>query len=537
MKARVATCATFLVLAGVACAASSGDANVTPPPGAPAPTTPTMPTMAPPGAVDDDYDERLAALEAARVAAWAIPETNGGWEVVYDGTKSAADVVPPHLRWDSAVDDDYTECPDVSFQLDSPSAGFWTLDRTLTEEEFRARGADEACVERHFPVLANKTGNIWRRDEFITHARGFTLETRVKIFANSDPLGFQINYFDDFGSFAVTLGPDAIKGFNATGTDATADVTLAGAFHDVRVVKAANGTHVDVYLDGAKVLQGDVREGGGNGGIRVGDGEGRGKDDHTHPRVLVGDNFNTLGADGPTVRGHFTLDHVSYRRGVFPPSRPLETPSRRNDALPPLPVPATAPETWTGTFDGTQTPEEAGADPAGGLWTQLEGGVLELDNLGGTRRSDSHLDSPIGIRRRGAFTVEARLQVMPDSDPRGFVLNVSDSIGSGSLTFSPDKIEMFNGVTSVGFFPFAKDTTDGFHTYRLVRHADGMYVYLYVDDDPIPAIVDYHLSSGRSVDAPRVRFGNTLFPDRHARAHVKLDYIRWKGGADAPPRR
>src|SRR5262245_27517987 len=83
------------------------------------------------------------------------------WEVNFDGVDSAADNVPNYLRWDSPIDDDWDE-PPSTYQLNTPSVGFMSVDRVTNSLDH------------------DKTGNIWIRDPILSYSAGFTMEVGVK---------------------------------------------------------------------------------------------------------------------------------------------------------------------------------------------------------------------------------------------------------------------------------------------------------------------------------------------------------------------
>jgi hypothetical protein len=246
------------------------------------------------------------------------------WEVNYDGVDSAADNVPNYLRWDSPIDDDWA--PPSSFQLNSPSVGFMSVDRVTN------------------PLDHNKTGNIWIRDPILTYSAGFTMEVGVKLLPNSDPNAFSMTYLDNGGSFGVHLSPSQIKAGNlaAGGSGVTTAFNTTDAFHNYRIVKLPNSQTIRVYVDGNTTPlitgTGDTSYVTGSQYLR-------------YPRVLIGDNENNT-----AYNANYVLDYVRYRRGAAAPGQtPPVFPAR---VLPPLPPTAPVPGTqtaplWQSTFDTT----------------------------------------------------------------------------------------------------------------------------------------------------------------------------------------
>ena len=423
------------------------------------------------------------------------------WEVVYDGVDSAADGVANHLRWDSAIDDDWDEPGGSSFQLNTPTTGFMSVDRVTD------------------PADRGKTGNIWIRDPILSHASGFTLEVGVKLGQNSDPHAFSMTYLDDAGSFGVHLSPGQIKagGLPAASGGNTVAFDTTDTAHTYRVVKPPHARHVDVYVDGNPL---PVVAGVGTAGNAAGSSPFL-----TFPRVLIGDNENN-----PAFNANYTLDFVRYRRGATAPGEtPLPFAPRQ---LPSLPAPAGADETWTVGYDGTGQPLESGWIQGGGsVWFAQPDGIMELNTL--ISPANARLDTVPGWTNRSAVTVEARIKVLPDSEDGGFNLVANDQLGDSALVLSPDKVELMHAYMPVGRSTVFMDTTDDFHVYRMTRDAGSLYWHLYIDDDPVAAITHQH-AGGTLLGFSRLWFGDVNFPVPGHGAHVLIDYIRWHQGSNAP---
>ena len=77
----------------------------------------------------------VALLSLGRQA-YCVNET---WDNGFDGIDSAADDVANYLRWDSAIDDDWDE-PNDSFQLNTPSPGFMTVNRVTNPADNDTNG-------------------------------------------------------------------------------------------------------------------------------------------------------------------------------------------------------------------------------------------------------------------------------------------------------------------------------------------------------------------------------------------------------------
>ncbi len=268
-----------------------------------------------------------ACMLALLAALAATPQVSRceDWEVNYDGVGSAADNVPNYLRWDSAIDDDWDDQPST-FQLDSPSVGFMSVDRVTD------------------PADHNKTGNIWIRDPILNYAAGFTMEVGVKLLPNSNLNAFSMTYLDNGTSFGVHLSPNQIKAGNlaAGGSGTTTAFNTTDTFHNYRIVKLPNSHTIRVYVDGSTT---PIISGTGDTTYVTGSQYLR------YPRVLIGDNENNI-----AYNANYVLDYVRYRRGATAPGEtPQVFPAR---VLPPMPPPAPAPgpgviPVWQSTFDST----------------------------------------------------------------------------------------------------------------------------------------------------------------------------------------
>jgi PEP-CTERM motif len=422
------------------------------------------------------------------------------WEVVYDGVDSAADNVPNYLRWDSAVDDDWNQVGGSSFQLNSPSPGFMSVDRVTN------------------PLDHGKTGNIWVRDPILSDAAGFTMEVGVKIKPNSNTDAFSMTYLDDKGSFGVHLSPNRIKagGLGAATSGNTVAFNTTGGIRTYRIVKLPNSRSISVYVDGNPT---PVVTGSGTTGNAVGSSPFL-----KYPRVLIGDNENN-----PSYNANYTLDFVRYRRGATAPGE--TPPAFAPRQLPDFPASA-APggETWVTGYDGVGQPLSSGWIQGGGsVFIQQPDGIMELNGVGNAR-----LDSVMGWNNQAGITLEARIKVLPDSDDGGFNLVANDQLGDTALVLSPGKVELMNAYSPVGKATIAMDTTDAFHIYRMTREANSLYWNLYIDNNPVATIANQH-AGGNLLSFSRIWFGDINFPVPGNSPHVLIDYIRWYEGAQAPP--
>lgn len=436
-----------------------------------------------------------ASLVAFGITARASADT---WEVSYNGVDSAADNVPNYLRWDSAIDDDWTE-PNDSFQLNTPSVGFMSVDRVTN------------------PADSGKTGNIWIRDPILAHADGFTMEVGVELKANSEANAFSMTYLDDGGSFGVQLSPDSIKvgGLQPTDPGTTVTFNTTNAFHTYRMVELPNSHTVRLYVDNNTT---PLVTGQGTTAFAVGS-----NDDLRYPRVLIGDNSND-----PSINADYVLDFAQYHRGATAPGQTQAIFPARVLPTPPLPA---VNETWTTGYSGTTgRPANSGWIQAGGeVWTPQSNGSTELNGTANAR-----MDTVPGWNNETAVTIEARIRVMPGSQEQGFDLVANDNLGDTSLVLSPDKVQLEHAYSFVGQATVNMNTTDGFHIYRLTRDTDGLYWNLYIDNNPVASIADQH-EGGNEIGFSRIWFGDVNFPIPANSPDVQIDYIRWHEGANAPP--
>jgi hypothetical protein len=468
-------------------------------------------TRSPPGAPLSPWTS-LTELEQARAAAWGT--TFGDWEVDYEGIDSPADHVPQAFVWDNPVDDDWNEPRVVasSFSFNNPSAGFLTVDRASDMLDW------------------NKGGVISRRDEALSKSAGFTLEWRVKLYANSGlstlPDAFNAYYLTDDGTvYGVYLSPDAVRVGGYDNVTASLAMSTLDGFHTFRMVHYPDSINFALFVDNAATA---ALVGTGNtkpiGSVT----------NENRPMIIIG-------GEG-AFRTHFTLDFVRYRRGAFPPDAAFSPPLTRSAPPLPAPLPAGADAGFIPGFDSFHFPYDAFAifgpyGPNGGCtagWDVQDGGVVYDSN--GAAPTCSVRNVP-GLVGRGDVTVEARLKVLPGGGERLFSFMLSDEEGTHGVVFSPGRVETVEGIKNIDYQALPLDTSQ-FHVYRLVRPARSMYAYLYVDDFPLPAIVDQHADASTGLeDTPDhvfLEWGWALNPGP-GRGAVVIDYLRWAPTAYAPP--
>jgi hypothetical protein len=460
----------------------------------------------------------------------------GDWEVWYDGAGTPADAVPMAFVWDNPIDDDglaeYQNGFGFRFDTlgDSANPGFVTIDRATNE------------TQRH------KGASFHRRDEFLRRAFGFTLEFRAKLFLNSGYYPETNTYEDSFNAYyqmedGTTIGlfltPYTLKagGYNAPRLGSVPTVNMdTTVFNTYRIVQYPGSSHFYVYVNDnpQPILEADGNQ------YPIGSWT-----NHDDPIVIVG---------GESVsRSHFTLDYVRYRRGAYPPGAAMSAPLSRSPSALPEPLPSTMTEGWVANAGAFSA--QGFAYDAYGIFHSLSGSPLSGCTQGWTQESNGtlgyHGNSETcmirqvpGLVGKGDVTIEARLKVLPTSQPRGFSFSLSDQMGTVSVMFSPTKVETGLGFKNVGWRDIGiqaapMNTTDDFHVYRLVRRAHQLYAHLYVDDNPIPAIFDQHIEASTNMtETPTgvyLGFGAVHRPGPTLQGEVQIDYIRWAPTAFAPP--
>lgn len=514
--------------------------------------------------VDDEptlsYAERRAALDTQRLREWT--PTHPYWEVFWDGEDTPADNVPGPFMWDNPIDDDWYE------PLVSGYDYYWVPFRLNTYYTTASRGF--MTVDRTFAIGSNqKTGSIFRRDEYLdpefTHALyGVTIELRVKLLSTSGKGAFFINYVgrDCTASVALSgstadspvgeISSGSVYGnhTNAKAFDTTTDMVT------LRLVRNPGVPTFDVYLvayadknANKPITFQKIHEAACLSEYKVG------SSFWVHfPYIQIGDNSNESHSNAA-----FIIDYARYRRDAVHPNEILPSVHPRT----PVPLPESGTDehlftsgylgVYSGGYFGEGLPwTDANASVMGKIqprgtvstFSQQSDGIMRL--LAGPEKKNSvdiEVLHPKGIVDGGAWTMEVRAKVHSTSGERGFRMAYMDTYGAITLFLSPGKVETALGTKPAGFLSYTMDTTDRFHIYRLVRKAGDIYAQLYIDNDPIPKIVDQHLSAesenaGRN---PSLWFGTveifpqaTGWPRLWTHGDIDVDYVRWHGYAIAP---
>jgi len=474
-----------------------------------------------------------------RAAMWAVTFENHTWDMVYDGTDSAADMVNP-LRWDSSIDDDWndqwwTGAPlfNATFRLNYPVRGEMWVDRA-------ALAAD-----------AQKNGNIWVRDPVLSAAstQGFTTEMRVELLPDSQKDAFSIDFRNEQGyvNWKVDLTPTkggTIGSIRIGNSVETSDTTVPAdispsVFHVVRVVQQpeANGVFtIQIYIDGVLKASGPY--------TRVPAGTFASNANVTsywyYPRLLVGDDSGDVG-----VNAAYILDYVKYRRGAFGPTDTLTAlPARPIPALPPA---AATNEAFTGTLKSAQDFINHQAGGKSIFATQNSDGSTSFLNPTFNNSANYLVCNPAGVSATSGSSIEMKVKVLPGYAPYAWSFMSMDGFGDYTLSLQTDGITISSATLGTGFIKYPVDMTQ-YHVIRLVRPASSLYAYVYLDNNPLPVISDYHIGgdvtpypcfdapSGKSVTADsEFYFGQPGFPypDQYP-SNINIAYLKWNGAPAAP---
>lgn len=474
-----------------------------------------------------DVVSYLSRLGQHRSDLWA--RTTGDWEVWYDGLYDPLYGQAPAYWWDNPIDDDWDEPWVVAygFAFNKPSPGYFLVDRTTRPSDW------------------HKGGVISRRDEFLNSFYGVTVEFRAKIYPDSgiydgsDHNAFSLHYMNEgkvTASFFLTPTHLKVGGrYLAPEKEVQFDTT---DFNTYRFVQDPNSTRFRIYVNDSPqpILEGDAGASQPPNSVT----------DLEHPTIIIG-------GEG-VLRSHFILDYVRYRRGAYAPGALLPTPVLRPPVPLPEPLPLHVREQFIPGFDSTHfysdpyaifgamdlVPSFTGYKITRGCsagWKKASDGSMEY-SAASQAPPTCILPALPGIRGRGDVTIEMRLKVLPDSGERGFSLMYSDEMGTTGVVFSKNKVETVLGIKNIGYQTLYRDLSSGYHTFRLVRPAHQLYSFLYVDNNPIPEIIDAHPdgSTGMTLLSTNglLEFGYAWNPGRNP-GHVLIDYIRWAPSAWAPP--
>lgn len=196
--------------------------------------------------IEESVDEEVLKLSEFQIQRQERWNEKQKWVFVYDGTDSISDHASNHHKWENPIDDDFVYCPNTSFKLNFPSKGFMTVNRKMMNNPDKS-----AYPHCHvYDDFTDKTGNLAKRDEYLSHQLGFTLEIRLKIFDDSDPGSYYMQVINDKAGYEVLLGHNSIRMFD--GDKKKFKVLphwIAGQFNVFRMVKHPGLFSFDLYLN------------------------------------------------------------------------------------------------------------------------------------------------------------------------------------------------------------------------------------------------------------------------------------------------
>ncbi len=466
-----------------------------------------------------------------RSAMWNYTFDGGLWHNVFDGSDTPSDNVPNPFRWDIGGPDDWNYMANTgkplfsaSQRLNYPSRGFMDVD--TYDVGYRA-------------IDKLETGNFWIRDPLLDSAvdKGMTVEMRVKLYEQTDKDGFIVSFVGEKGraQWRVSLTPtwNSRIGTVRVGTGDvddnvfTRDFGGGSKFHTIRITqsnKQGSAYRMHVYIDGVEA------------GYAMAPTQNSLSQElqtyYKYPQLLIGDASNA-----PDKNAAYVIDYVKYRLGSFAPSQRL-TPVQQKPTIPSLPISASISEAFSGMINSVQGFNGALYGGQGVVAGSLPNTTLWND-------ASSHMVcSPSGTTGTSGITLEVKARVKPNSDSNAWVVSYLSQFGTVTLSLSPDGITMSSGTLGVGFDTYKTDLTDKFHKIRLVLPKESIYAYVYLDDNPIPVIYDYHIGGDvapyvcgfdGSKLYSRLFFGSNLgFPVPNAKPDVEVEYVRWNGTPRAP---
>lgn len=404
-----------------------------------------------------------AEVDLWRRRVWAAkcgPELQ--WEVCYEGAGIPGSNQRSHLDWDNPIDDDWDEAAarELSWLVNTKS-GVETVMR----------------VDRTIDGYRHKTGHFWRRDEFITAASGFEAEFRVKILPHSQAHGVMLHYLDDRHAFRIEFGTHDIRFYTQLGGDVpvATQVRRNTSMTHFRLVKAPETGVVQLFAGDVRLFARFVLTPGPNRIFHPSTAE-RGL---IVTRIGFGDNNNLYeGQKG----GAYEIAFFRYRRAVHKALR-------RPPALPVLQV-CRSSVSWKALHSQSQEAFET-------KMTSLRDVVPDV--------------------RPSIFGRTFKFAMKLDPNARsedGFSFDYFDRLGGVILTVFPDRVEMkANTKPGVPAVAFPTDFSGyNLNQFRLVRSDNGLYWNLYLNENPVPVLVDVR-SSGVSVNSPGLLWGPFKTPE------------------------
>ena len=420
------------------------------------------------------------------------------WEICFEGQGVPGSNQRSHLEWDNPVDDDWDEVISRTtswiINAQTPLGTVMRVDRTLDGH-------------RH------KTGHFWRRDELLTAATGLVAAFRVKILPHSGDHGVMFHFMDDRHAFTLEFGPQMINFYStiAALTPVASQKRRNTSVTTFKLIKHPNSGIVELWAGDYRLFSRAVLQPGSNPYYSPINAE-RG---FIASRIGFGD-YNNASDNGQT--GAYEVTYFRYRRAD---DRVL----RKGPALPPQQICNSAP-----------------------AWKRIHSQSTETFNTAIVRMTDVLPD--VAPKKFGrSFKFSMKLDPNAKSTD-GFSFDYYDRLGGVILTIYPERIELKANIKPVRPAVVIPPGFDGYNlnSYRLVRSANGLYWNLYLNENPVPVIVDVR-SSGLYVPSPGLFWGPFKTPEfdeldpgvntiarQPSRGYAYVPNIEWIDEALAPAR-
>jgi hypothetical protein len=438
--------------------------------------------------------------------------TWGDWEWQWGGYDSPADRVPTWAIADNGMDDDG---PDVlaaggGFRLNNDDGPGLAVDRSHPDPQGRTHPVGSV---------------ISRRDEYLRPEEGLTLEVSVRIrpptqvSPETGHAGFVILYRRSDGAcFGIHLDQSAVRGGGYgrwVNQGPTKAFKTTDKVHKYRMAIKGIGLNWSCYIDGVHAFDAVANT------YRV-------------TSLRAEDKFPTIiiGGEKGNRTTSYTRMRARYRRGAFAPGAEIGVPH-----LPRVPHPLPIIPQWRELVAAKvfHYPPSRPLSPLPTEWISA--------------KPESYRTTAVSLAPpctdKGDLTVEWTLAVHPDCEWRGYLALLRDGMGSWSIYWSPDRVELGVGLKHTGWEGY-HDVPIGIrpvylnalneHIYRFVRPANSYYAHLYIDDNQVPALFDQRgdASQGGLLDAapPALRMGDT--GNNFGKGRVMLKRLRWSNPAHAP---
>jgi hypothetical protein len=195
-------------------------------------------------------------------------------------------------------------------------------------------------------------------------------------------------------------------------------------------------------------------------------------------------------------------------------------------------VPTADSTTWEGLYEANTLPSAEGWTVATGLepnFTSLTGtGEIRMNNLGDPVNNLGWWTKNTPFDLNAGASAEFRAKVNdPASGPDSMAFNLQDDGGtSNSLVrvrlFGAGQMQVQMGVSGSAQ-TVALDVSQ-FHTYRITTTSGAGNVYLYIDDNPVPAASGSLDGFGTAGGPAGLFFGDLT---GGSTADWTIDYVRW----------